>query len=835
MEYVRQQVKLKIDLARGIDFDSQAKKKPTLQERFSKPKKLLESYDFRSVFRFMVQQILSTSGSVRIGFISTTNYFVRSTCAELSKDDFEWLLRHVLDIMEEPSVLALNNDDSVFFRSRIGYILRTIGSSLNETQQLNMASLLCLYLASMDKRSDNSLHIALAELADLIVALQENAASIADNTQAAATIHLHSSSFAVRAQSAYLLSALSLAVPLLAVEILRQSLKNAIEARNQLTSAEFVEKLGGGVEGGLTLKNPSAVKLLNKMFFFHGHILVMATVLKNEGDLPVGLSESLIFDVFDFGLELLQYDVLSAPAELRQVQCNLVRAGSLLISACVSLGSGLVKQRIRRLTQCCAYMISVSLSTAAASASEASSYEKAEDDSLLFEMLVIESAVFSLSSVLWYCSEVAHNDKEILDIYASCVNKAYKAVVEIYSEKYKSHYRFRTLHVVLTECYTMLPPSMCSVAIFNSAFQTFRGFTLAGVESELFSKLSESKRVFEILATEGSSSATQNKTIWKSQSMDITMLRLETNTYALHLKEGEASVASFKNKFSYSYEKEINIQLYSPCARIEARSVDAAAAMLAIIFSQETKENQEKLIQFCVDAINQALVPGSQLSNNLFATEEEKRRKVRLCLTTLKNCVFVFYSVINQYTFPPGLSAYDQSLSWIHAIADSMISLLNHSDYDVRISASYTVSLLVHKVNDYDVTESISRKVLGILSLVNDAKGDKIDWNSYNGYFIVLSTMWTSIERRFQTKEDITKVSALCHFKCGICRSVGSIWLLKTYRLYVWIPSSCLISAHYYRFLKAQGGAFGKGGETYVFRNCFSGSRKASPQCECCR
>lgn len=759
MEYVRQQVKYKIDLARGIDFEGQSKKKPTLQERFSKPKKLLENYDFRSVLRFMLQQVLSSSGLLRIGLISMTNYFVRITCADLSKDDFEWLLRSVLDVMEEPSVLALNNEESVFFRSRISYILRTIGSSLNESQQLGMASLLCLYLASMDRRTDNALHIALAELANLLVSLQENAASIADNAQAAATIHLHSSCFAVRAQSAYLLAALSLAVPLLAAEILQLSLRNAIEARNQLTSPEFMEKLGGIAEGGLTLKNPSALKLLSKMFFFHGHILVMATVLKNEGDLPIGLSDPIIFQVFDFGLELLQYDVLSAPVEFRQVQCNLVRAGGLLVSACVSLGSGIVRQRAKKLTHCCADMIKVSLRTAALSAQDAAMGDKSEDDSLLFEMLVIESAVFSFASVLWYCPEVVLNDKERLEVFVSTINIAYKAVIEIYAEKYKNHYRYRTLHVLLTECYTMLPPSLCSVSIFSSAFQTFRGFTLAGVESELFSKLSESKRVFEVLATEGPSSALQNKTIWKSQNMDITMLRLESNTYALHLKEGEASVASFKNKFTYTYEKEINIQQYSPCARIEARSVDAAAAILAIIFAQETRENQDKLIQFCVDAISQALLPANQLSNNLFATEEEKKRKVRLCLTTLKNCIFVFYSVINQYTFSSGLSAYDMSLNWIHAIADSMIGLLPHSEYDIRISASYTLSLLVHKVNDYDVTESISRKILGFLALVNEGKIEKIDWNGHCGYFIVLSTMWTSVERRFQTKEDITKVS----------------------------------------------------------------------------
>ena len=759
MEYVRQQVKYKIDLARGIDFESQSKKKPTLQERFSKPKKLFENYDFRSVFRFMLQQILSTTGLLRVGLISMANYFVRMSCAELSRDDFEWLLRSVMDVMEEPSVLALSNDESVFFRSRVSYILRTIGSSLNESQQLHMASLLCLYLASMDKRTDNSLHIALAELANLIVSLQENAASIADNAQASATIHLHSSCFAVRAQSAYLLAALSLAVPLLAAEILQLSLKNAIEARNQLTSPDFIEKLGGVVEGGLTLKNPSALKLLNKMFFFHGHILVMATVLKNEGDLPIGLSDSIIFQVFDFGLELLLYDVLSAPAEFRQVQCNLVRAGSLLVSACVSLGSGIVKQRAKKLTQSCADMIKLSLITAAVSVQNAANGDKSEDDSLLFEMLVIESAVFSFSSVLWYCPDVVCGDKEILDVYVSSINSAYKAVIEIYAEKYKNHYRYRTLHVILTECYAMLPPKMCNVSIFSNAFQTFRGFTLAGVESELFSKLSESKRVFEVLATEGPSSTMQNKTIWKSQNMDITMLRLETNAYALHLKEGEASVASFKNKFSYTYEKEINIQQYSPCARIEARSVDAADAILAIIFAQESRENQDKLIQFCVDAISQALLPGSQLSNNLFATEEEKRRKVRLCLTTLKNCIFVFYSVINHYTFSSGLSAYDMSLKWIHAIADSMIGLLYHSEYDIRISASYTLSLLVHKVNDYDITESISRKVLGYLAVLNDSKSEKIDWNAHCGYFIVLSTMWTSVERRFQTKEDITKVS----------------------------------------------------------------------------
>lgn len=752
-------MQLKIDLARGIEVDPSLKvKKLTLQERLSKPKKILENYDFRSVLRYTISQVLQTIGTLRIGFLCMMNYLVRTTSAELDTSDFEFLVRSILDIMQDVTISQLVNDEIVFLRARLCFTMHTITASLNESQQLHMASTLCLYLTSMEKISDNSLHIALSELGNIVTALGESAASVASNVQGVATIHLHSSSFAVRAQAAYSLVALSTAVPLLAVEVVKQSLSNAKLSVEQITSAEFSDKVETVAPGGgLSMKNPQALKLLEKMFFFHGHILVLSILLKNESGLPIGISSSLIYQLFDFGLELMRHDVLAAPNDLRQLICNLVRAGSLLITSCVSLGENIVSARIKALTLCCTDMISKSILPR--ETSQAPSEEDGNNDELLFEMMIIESAVLAFSSVLWYCSDMIHNDKKVLETYSECIDKAYKAVQFLFADKYKSHYRYRTLHVILIECYTMLPPAMCSISLFNGAFQTFRSFTLAGVESEQFSKLAESKRVFEILTTEGLSKPNHTKTIWKTLNFDILMLKLEANAHPLHMKEGEASVATFKNKFSQSYEKEINIKEYSPCARIESRSIDAATSILAIIFARENKENQDKLIQFCCDSITQVLANINQGSNNLFASEDEKKRKLKLYMTTLKNAIFVFYSLVNYYSFPSGVSAYDASLSWIHQVANAMITLLNYNDYDIRITASYTISLLVVKIADFDITESIARKVLGFLTFVNDSKleASKIDWNSYCGHFVVLSNMWSSVEKRFITKEDITK------------------------------------------------------------------------------
>ena len=759
LEYVRQQVKIKIDQARGVfapTESSNKSKKLTLQERLSKPKRVLEQYDFRSVLRFMVIQILQGSGNLRAGLLCAFNYFLLMTAPELDRDDFEWSLIFVLDIMKDPAVLAFSSEETLFFRARLEFILHSVSSNIGEAQQLRTVAVICRYLSTMDQHSDQSLHLALCEMGNLVASLDENAAAVANLVQGVATIHLHSPSFALRTQAAHLLASLSLSVPLIAADILRLSLSNAKLSVTQITSTDFEEKVVA--INGLTLKNPTSAKLLDKMFFFHGHTLVLSIILKNEKSLPIGLSSSFIFEIFDFGMELMRYDVISAPVDIRQLICNFVRAGSLLVSACVSIGANVVAMRLPMLTQCCEDLISK------ASVLQPSSLEATgNSDDMLFNMMIIESSVFALSSVLWYCpEEVTTSSSGLQGQYLACINKAFTTMEEQYSIKFKTHYRYRTLQVNIVECYAMLPPNLCSVAMFSSAFNTFRSFTLAGVESDLFGKLAESKRVFEILTTEGVARPQSNRTTWKALGADLLMQRLESNAYALHTKESEASVGVFKNKFHYSYEKEINIKEYSPCVRMESRSVDASAAVLAIVFARESQENKDRLVEFCADAISQVLSTIGQGSNNLFASEDEKKRKFRVNLTILKNSIYVLYSIVSQFPFHAGVSAYDISLSWIHTIANSMISLLSYNDFDIRVTASYTISLLIFKVSDFDITESIARKVLGYINVANDSQptssNNKTDWNLFCGHFIVLSNMWTSVEKRFITKEDITKV-----------------------------------------------------------------------------
>lgn len=833
LEYIRQQVKIKIDQARGIDTDA-TPKKLSFQDRLVRPKKVLETYDFRSVLRLLLSSVVQSTGTLRIGYLCSLTYLVRITSAETDQTDFEWTVRSVLEVMEDPAVRALGSEEAVFFRSRVCFVLHSITSSLPEARQLLMASVLSLFLASMDARSDNSLHVALAELGNVVAVLGENATAVSSIVQAAATIHLHSSSFAVRSQAAYLLCALSISVPLIAVEILKQSLSNARQSVSQITSVEFLDKVEGIAPDGLTMKNPQVVKLLKKMFFFHGNVLVLSIILKNEALLPVGISSAIIFSVFDFGLELLHHDVLSSPVDLRQIVCNLVRAGSLLVSSCSSLGADIVKTRTKHLAVACVDMIKGAVTPSDGVTAIPASFQSDEavSDELLYEMMVIESAIMALSSVFWYCPDAVLSDKRVLDVYIDCIDSAHRALPKF--DKYKSHYRFRTMHVNIIECYAMLPTSAISSSLFSSAFQIFRNFTLAGVESEQFAKLAESKRVFEVLTTEGLSKPNNAKTIWKSLNNDILMLKLESNAYHLHLKESEASVAIFKNKFTYSYEKEINIKEYSPCARIESRSVDASITILAIIFASETKENQDKLIQFCCDSINQVLTNLNQGSTNLFASEDEKKRRLKLNLTTLRNAIFLFYSLVNYYSFPSSVSAYDPSLSWVHQIANSMIVLLNCSDYDIRITASYTISLLVYKMADFDITESIARKVLGFLTFVNESKADasKIDWGSYCGHFIVLSNMWSSVEKRFATKEDITKVISVIFTVSRVFDGfgVGGLRSIEADRLFLFVPSPRSLRADHHRFVQAQSGAPGERSQTRIFRNNFSNSREAHAQ-----
>ena len=104
------------------------------------------------------------------------------------------------------------------------------------------------------------------------------------------------------------------------------------------------------------------------MYYFHGHTLVISILLKNARYLPTGLPTALVGDIYALGVELLQHDVFASPAAVRNVSCSVVRAGSLIVSSCLSLGYDVARLRLPELLQSCSTIFKMECKSASGAA-----------------------------------------------------------------------------------------------------------------------------------------------------------------------------------------------------------------------------------------------------------------------------------------------------------------------------------------------------------------------------------------------------------------------------------------------------------------------------------
>ena len=149
---------------------------------------------------------------------------------------------------------------------------------------------------------------------------------------------------------------------MVAVDFLRNALTTIRAQSKQLlafdgSEMEIDDSLVSGSEpagqGGSKKKSPREAERLQRMYYFHGHTLVISILLKNAQHLPSGLPTPLVADIYSLGVELLQHDVFAAPATARHISCSVVRAGSLIVSSCLSLGYSIAKLQLKPLLLCC--------------------------------------------------------------------------------------------------------------------------------------------------------------------------------------------------------------------------------------------------------------------------------------------------------------------------------------------------------------------------------------------------------------------------------------------------------------------------------------------------
>ena len=483
--YVQSQELAKIGNARGTQISiEQIKPKRRLISKLASavttPKKVVDDYQFRSVISYLMKLATKAGGPFsRTSHIAVLGHLVRDCLDDLDQKDFEWLVEIIVKSFADPVILALSYEDQMFFSARMSHLFRySITSNLSEVRQVSLANTLIQSVSAVDTCAEQELQFSLGELSHVISCLREAMISVVEATHASVTLHLRHPTFGVRSAAAHVLAISAMCTPVYAATFLRTALINADTQAKQLIAYEEVEDI-------TNVKNVREQERLQRMFFFHGHTLALSIFLKNETKLSTRVPRQLVIECLDFGLNLLNQDCLNSSLSVRHIRCSLVRAGSLIVSSCLCTSHNVVRLKLKEMLRCCITLFKLTCAPVL------------NDDMMMYELMSVEAAAVCLASLLWRNPEIFIQDMETLPLVIDSLEIALRALKGKY-QKFKSNFRYRTLHIVLLECFSWLPPGSCSnmQPLFVEGLRVVRDSISVGLECNcLIRKTERSKKL----------------------------------------------------------------------------------------------------------------------------------------------------------------------------------------------------------------------------------------------------------------------------------------------------------------------------------------------------
>ena len=306
----------KIGLARGVSAQTEQLPKPkrrliskiaSAMKHAIEEKKPVEDYKFRSVVAHLLRNIVKAgTGAARAAQVAVLLHLTQECVALEQMDgqsDLDWLVGSLVGLTNDPMFSALPYDEQLYLRARLSHLFRAaVTSQLPEGRLAALATFLTQYVSRLDidldaKVAEHELQFALGELSHVVTSLGEAAVAVADVAQAAATVHLRHPVFGVRSAAAHVLVSIATTLPA----------RGPVGLRASLSSAQMQARQLAAYDGGDDSSSKAAreQERLQRMYFFHGHTLVMSLFLRHEKNLASSLPQQLILDVLDFGLELL--------------------------------------------------------------------------------------------------------------------------------------------------------------------------------------------------------------------------------------------------------------------------------------------------------------------------------------------------------------------------------------------------------------------------------------------------------------------------------------------------------------------------------------------------
>lgn len=779
--YIDKQELSKIGAARGTDDNSkQAKTTPsrltTLTKLTSTRKAIVEeTNDFKSVLDTLCKQVMKTVGNVKVGHILVLGYFIQGCIDQLTLDDFELIPAAFLSLTQDPVALPNSTsapivstfEDQVLLRTRLSFIFRTFFlGDLTESQILTVGGQLAR-LCSADAKTDIEVQFALVELNHIISALGSAAVCIQEDCTACAMMMLRHASFGVRTAAANLLLSLTLIVPGLAADLMSTALSNTQTQYQQLLQTDgfasdvdsnlfedHSEHASAATGGGAVPPPPATtptsarrpslsakmkkdvreVERMQRMFFFHGHALLLALLLKHAARLPQGLPSELINQVFSLGLDLMRVDNSSNVPSLKPIICSINRAGALIASSYLSLGYILCRPNISSILQVCDRLLGTSAIASSGGSSKdwgnagQSSPMMSRGDEVLYEIMTVEAGLVVVTSLLSYCNDAVIYVDGCLAFCINALETCFKNAKNKYAVNYKNHFRFRTFHTLLLECFSLLPggsyPNSCQ-QVYIEALKVLRDALSNGLEcsSEMLNDHS--------LVTPSSAVVFRPMLYRDAVTSELHyMLRLEQMCTSLQKKECEAFLAvfgkevealSFFDQTSHIYLDGLSTepsslarsQLQDADSRrsrfqssvMDSRGLDACVDLIATTFPHQAADYQDKAIQLCIQAVGQLNAGTLGVGNapippkkgiTLFGNDEERKKKEKRLYIGMKTLVCLLYNISKAFPVHHG-QFYDVEFTWRQSLVDLLYDALSVHGYNIQHKAARGLALFASK------------------------------------------------------------------------------------------------------------------------------------------
>eukprot|EP01031_Cornospumella_fuschlensis_P045978 gene45978-56269_t len=290
---------------------------------------------------------------------------------------------------------------------------------------------------------------------------------------------------------------------------------------------------------------------MQRMYFFHGHALLVALLVKHSSQVVNGVPCALLQDIFDLAVELMGVDSSNVPSNSKHIVCSIIRAGALILSSYLTLGYAKCLVNIEKALDACMRIASVggaatgglvgSFSSGNLSTKEggqSSPVQQKADDSVLYEVMTVEAALVAFVSLLSNCKDVLTMNERFLVRIVDTLEVCFRNMKSKYQPTFRNHFRFRTFHCILLECFSLLPAGVypnTSQQIYIEALRVFRDSISLGYECScgLFSgqSLVNPSASLDALPTLGSGSVPNEK---------LLVYKLESHVNILQKKESEA-------------------------------------------------------------------------------------------------------------------------------------------------------------------------------------------------------------------------------------------------------------------------------------------------------